>query len=86
MHMFTTDHWLSCRKNVIILRLSAPAWVGAELVSETASKREQMLQWTVSEVAAFLQSKDLQGPATVCLFEWCQWSGLRVLNRHSMVH
>ena len=29
LHMFTTDHWLSDPQNVLVLRLTAPAWVTA---------------------------------------------------------
>ena len=65
LHMLTTDHWLKERKNVIVLRLSEPAWIGAT-PAPAVQPAEQMKAWCVAEVADFLRSADLEGPAAVC--------------------
>ena len=58
LHMLDSDLWLSCRKNVIVLRLATPAWVGAELVEAVpASKTDVMRGWTVAKVVALLQAR-----------------------------
>ena len=66
LHMLTTDHWLSCKKNVIVLRLTAPAWLDSNVPAQTVSRDDLMQRWSSSEVSTFLQARDLPGPASVC--------------------
>ena len=61
LHQFRTDHWLSNPKNVVLLRLNAPAWGGAAGASDAAE--ECMAGWTVEEVGGWLESEDMVGPA-----------------------
>ena len=60
-HMFTTDHWLSDPQNVLVLRLTAPAWVTAS--PETPQPANSMETWGIDEVAQWLESCDMVGPA-----------------------
>lgn len=68
---FKSDHWLSDERNVIQLWLREPAWIQtpqqdrAPATSEP-SKQEQMAQWSVAQVVAFLERSDLHGPAQTC--------------------
>ena len=67
LHLFSVDHWLSDSKNCMVLRLDQAAWeeVGDgsadAVVAETPLQR--MMGWSVTELARFLESKDLCGPA-----------------------
>ena len=62
LHMLLTDHWLSNRKNVLVLRLDAPAWVTADV--DVTAPRRAMTSWTVEEVATWMESQDMAGPAS----------------------
>ena len=66
LHMFTTDHWLKHRANVIVLRLTGPAWAGGQIADTHRSAEDEMKSWTVKEVASFLRCADLEGPAATC--------------------
>ena len=69
LELLQTDHWLSDSRNVMQLRLSGPAWE-SEAAETPASQdlppsREQMAAWGVDQLADFLTTKDLRGPAEV---------------------
>ena len=66
LHLFSTDHWLQDRRNVIVLRLTAPAWQMRGPAAPARSREETMRQWTASEVSGFLRRGDLDGPAATC--------------------
>ena len=61
--MVTTDQWLSDPRNVIVLRLTEPAWLGADACAIPAQL--PMTSWCVSEVARWLQGSDMSGPASL---------------------
>ena len=61
LHMFTSDHWVSNAKNVVLLRLGAPAWVSDSIAH--APPNAAMAAWAVEEVAAWLEGMDMVGPA-----------------------
>jgi len=67
LHLFKRDHWFSDPENVIVLRLSGPAWE-TELDEEPpAQSRQDIMQgWTAEETCRFLMESDLEGPAAVC--------------------
>ena len=67
LHMFDSDHWLSCPKNVVCLRLTAPAWEtpGAPPSAPEPDRAEQMKSWPAAGVVAFAKARDLAGPAHV---------------------
>ena len=69
LHLFESDHWLSNPNNVIVLRLTAPAWeTGAPPVLDAApAPAGAMRIWSVDGVVAFAHARDLAGPA-VTLF------------------
>ena len=86
LHMLTTDHWLSCNKNVIVLRLSAPAWVGSTVRAGPARRDAMMRRWSVAEVSTFLLARDLQGPASVCCASGVNGADLYGLTAHQLCH
>ncbi|CAK0869410.1 unnamed protein product [Prorocentrum cordatum] len=57
LHEFRACHWLSNPKNVVLLRLNAPAWAEAADASDAAE--ECMAGWTVEEVGGWLESEAL---------------------------
>ena len=61
LHMLLTDHWLSNPKNVLVLRLDAPAWATADV--DVTAPRRAMTTWTVEEVATWMESQYMAGPA-----------------------
>ena len=65
LKLLATDHWLSDSRNVLQLHLEEAAWeTGSPRAQEPPlSRREKMLSWTVDELADFLESEDLRGPA-----------------------
>ena len=63
LDMFVTDHWFSNPSNVALLRLGAPVWVGGD--AAIASTSSPMSAWSVEEVGAWLDSKDMAGPAAL---------------------
>ena len=73
LHLFEADHWLSNPSNVLLLKLTAPAWAsspGAAAAAAAAAAplpdpRLTMAAWRASELVAFAKRKDLAGPATV---------------------
>ena len=66
LHLFRTDHWLKDPENVIVLRLTGPAWqVDGHEHPQVPRRRDIMREWTVSETFRFLQECDLEGPGTV---------------------
>ena len=65
LHLLESDHWLSNRNNVLVLKLTEPAWevAVAAPAAPLPSPRLQVAAWQVKEVVAFLGAKDLAGPA-----------------------
>ena len=63
--LLQTDHWLSDSRNVLQLHLTEAAWEGGPTTaSSTPSEpKETMEAWTVDQLAKFLDSEDLRGPA-----------------------
>lgn len=65
LHMLDTDHWLADEKNVIQLKLTAPAWVSpGAMVAAPLPPRSIMGGWSVAGVVSFAHARDLAGPAT----------------------
>ena len=72
LKLFRTDHWLSNPENVIVLRLTQPAWGhGSDGQAPQRTAAETMARWTVADVVHFLEEADLDGPA-----EFCRQSGV----------
>ena len=67
LHLLETDHWLSDPRNVKVFRLNEKAWVqaGPAVPQVRQSTDQVMKRWRAGEVAAFLRTKDLEGPAAV---------------------
>ncbi len=64
LHMFDTDHWLRDAKNVIQLKLTAPAWdVPGAVLAAPPPPRAVMSAWSVNSVVSFANARDLAGPA-----------------------
>ena len=65
--LLKTDHWLADDKNVMLLRLTEPAWKtdGSEAHQPSQGQADIMRSWTVSGLATFLEGEDLRGPAAV---------------------
>ena len=61
IHMLTSDHWLSEKKNVLVVRLEGPAWQPG--AASAPSPRDMMARWSVADLAGFLKGHDLEGPA-----------------------
>ena len=61
LHMLVTDHWLSNPKNVLVVRLDAPAWRTAGVAAVTTPSA--MASWGVEAVASWLESLGMAGPA-----------------------
>ena len=61
VHLLRTNHWLKGPRNILLVWLEELAYVGG--VAENLPARDAMLTWSVSEVAAFLQSRDAGGLA-----------------------
>ncbi len=65
---FATDHWLSNPQNVIVLRLTEPAWVHCEVRVEQVHARtpaDIMSAWLVGDVARWLEDADMEGTAAI---------------------
>ena len=68
LHLFETDHWLCNRKNIIVVKLTETAFIDVandDVTRDPESPDETLAKFTVSQVAGFLRSKDLAGPAQV---------------------
>ena len=67
LHLLSSDHWLGDRRNIIVLRLTQPAWTqSAADAPDTAAPtaHERMSGWSVKDVVSFLKGADLEGPAS----------------------
>ena len=62
LHMLTTDHWLADIKNVMVLRLSEPAW---ETDDVAVASTVPMAEWSAGAVASWLEGLDMAGPAAM---------------------
>ena len=67
LHLLESDHWLSDPKNVKVFKLTTEAWEqpGSRAPRASQDRGGDMQQWRAGEVASFLKSKDLEGPAAV---------------------
>ena len=66
MHLFETDHWLSNPKNVMVLKLTRPAWktgVASAAAAPEPEPAEAMKSFSADGLGAFLRARDLAGPA-----------------------
>ena len=63
LHELDTNHWLMDSRNVVLVRLSAPAWAAPPEALRTP--RDRALSWGVSGVVAFYESRDAGGLARV---------------------
>ena len=61
LHLLTTDHWLRDPQNVVVLELKSPSWVTDD--GGAVMQPPPMAAWGVSEVAHWLESSDMVGPA-----------------------
>ena len=67
LHLFSTHHWPSNPKHVVVIRLDSPAWISARPQApavDTHSQRELASAWTADEVAMWLQSCGAGGIAS----------------------
>ena len=62
LHMLSTDHWLADARHVVVLRLVEPGWVTE--CDNPVQAPSPMAAWTVSQVAHWLESSDMSGPAS----------------------
>ena len=58
LHMLNTNHWLQDEKNVICVRLDAPAWQTNDVPQVPPPRREAMAAWSVDELAHFVSGQD----------------------------
>ena len=58
LHMLSTNHWLRDEKNVICVRLDAPAWQTDDLPQVAPPRRETMAARSVDELAQFVAGQD----------------------------
>ena len=56
LHLLRSDHWLSNPKNIALEWLTAPV-IGPALLPQRPP-REQMMTWSVAQVASFYESQD----------------------------
>jgi hypothetical protein len=87
LHLFDTDHWLSDTRNVILLKLDAPAWIASGAVPQEvpAQPRDVMASWPVSGVVAFMKSRDMEGPASVLHASGVNGADLLTLDEQLLV-
>jgi hypothetical protein len=88
--MLTSDHWLADPRNVLVLRLTEPAWVDprsqATMQTMPAETREVMMRrWLVKDVSSFLDKADLKGPAAVLYANGVSGKDLAELGVDSLV-
>ena len=64
LQMLTTNHWLKHERNVLLLRLTGPAWQGPPRTpAASPTPRERMQAWTVDELGLFFSQQDAEGVA-----------------------
>ena len=67
LHLFSTDPWLSDKRNCLVLQLTSSVWTALATPQQQhipqMTPQEQMTAWTVAELAVFWTAADLQGPA-----------------------
>ena len=56
LHLLRSDHWLSDPNNIALEWLTAPV-IGPAIVPQRP-RREQMMEWSVAQVASFYESED----------------------------
>ena len=61
LHLLATDHWLRDPQNVVVVDLKSPSWVTDD--GDVVMQPPPMSAWSVSEVAHWLESVDMEGPA-----------------------
>ena len=67
LHLLDAVRWLSDPKNVLVVKLTAPAWNSGDVFppAHLLASRDVMTAWSVRDVVAFLVGQDLEGPASV---------------------
>ena len=86
--LFDTDHWLSNRNNVILVRLDAPAWEGgpAPAPATPISPQDDVASWSSSDVRAYLVRRDLPGPARELHASGVNGKDLMDMTLHTLTH
>ena len=65
LHMLYTNHWLRDEKNVLCVRLDAPAWKSDAIPPTPPTRLETMKAWSVDELAHFIEDQDAEALATM---------------------
>ena len=78
LHLLSTDHWLSERKNVEVVRLTDSPW--RNVAPQIYPPAQQMSRWTSDQVVQFLKANDLEGPARVLLANGVRGQDLATLT------
>ena len=67
LDLLYTDHWLSNPQNVMLVKLTTPAWDAGALAEHVPAETKDAAvgAWAVADVASFLRQHDLSGPANV---------------------
>jgi len=89
LHLLRTDHWLSDRRNLIVLRLDGATWMSpGALVQNTIvqppqpTRADEMQGWRVQDVVGFMEEADLHGPASVLFANGVDGRDLVNLDAH----
>ena len=87
LHLLDTDHWLADPRNVVQLKLTAPAWrVPGAVAAPPPSPRAVMGSWNVDAVVTFAHGRDLAGPAAALFTSSVNGSDLLTLTEDVLVH
>ena len=88
-----SNHWLSDPRNVIQLRLTAPAWQNPQPTPRATPQSmpspgaaETMGKWGAEAVASFLEGADLAGPAAHLLKNGVDGKDLQGFDAGTLVH
>jgi hypothetical protein len=86
LHLLHTDHWLSDKRNVMVLRLTTACFGPASSEDPPpVSKLEEMQGWAVKTVAGFLEQADLQAPAALLRSNGVNGADLATLTHQQLV-
>ena len=81
LHLLRSDHWLADRDNVVLEWLAAPVF-GSALPCR--SPRDQMMSWSVAQVASFFESKDAAALGDILAANSVQGADLLKLTAESL--
>ena len=90
LDLLESDHWLSNSKNVVLLKLTTPAWVStpaapAAPAAPPPSPRDTMATWSADGVSSFARARDLVGPAAVLFASGVNGGDLLDLDEAALV-